>query len=231
MPNGNYYGVYSGIVIDNKDPQGLGRIKIKFPFMSNDETGFWARLSMPMAGADKGMFFLPDIEDEVLVAFEEGDMARPFIIGVLWNSKDKPPAKNDDGKNNIKKIVSRSGHVISLDDKDGSEKIEIIDKSGKNSMLFDTANNTITIKSEQDIKLEAPKGVIKLSAKNIEMTSTEDTKVDAKNIQTHTSDDTQISAKGIEMSANASAKVNAKEGLNLESSGTTTIKGTLVNIN
>jgi uncharacterized protein involved in type VI secretion and phage assembly len=133
-----------------------------------------------MAGSDRGTFFLPEEQDEVLVAFEQGDISRPYIIGALWNGKDKPPNTNADGKNNLRFIKSRSGHLIRFDDTKDKEKIEIIDKSGKNSIAIDTANNAIAIKSAKDISIEAPQGTIKLSAQKIEISSTAETEIKAK---------------------------------------------------
>jgi len=196
------YGVVVGLVVDNKDPQGLGRIKVKFPSSSDDEIGHWARIAVLMAGAQRGTFFLPEVNDEVLVAFEQGDILRPYVIGALWNGQDTPPDTNADGKNNVRLIKSRSGHLVRLDDTDGAEKIEIIDKSGSNSITIDTSNNAIAIKSAKDVSIEAPQGTIKLSAQSIEISSTSDT------------------------------KIQAQGGATLDGSpGTTTVKGTTVNIN
>ena len=116
-----------GIVTNNQDPDGMGRIKVRLPFSSDTDESNWARIAVPMAGKDRGFYFLPEIDDEVLVAFEHGDPRFPFILGALWNGQDTPPANNDDGKNDVRVIKSRSGHVIRLTDKDGEEKIEIID--------------------------------------------------------------------------------------------------------
>ena len=194
-------GVVVGLVVDNQDPDGLGRVKINFPGTSDDATGHWARVAAPMAGADRGMFFLPEKDDEVLVAFEQGDITRPYVLGALWNGKDKPPESNSDGQNNLRLIKSRSGHLVRLDDSDGAEKIEIIDKSGDNSVTIDTASKTITIKSAQDVVIEAPRGKISLSAKSVEVKSTADTKVEA------------------------------QTSMDLKANGTMTIKGQRVNIN
>ena len=190
-------GPIIGIVMENQDTEKLGRVKVRFPRLSPDDVGHWARVATLMAGPERGTFFLPQVDDEVLVAFEHGDVTRPYILGALWNGKDKPPETSAD----IKLIKSTSGHIIRLDDTSGSEKIEIIDNSGNNSIVIDTNGKTITIKSAQDISIEAAEGTIKLSAKNISLSSTADTKIEAKG------------------------------GLTVESSGTTTIKGSTVNIN
>src|SRR5687768_7153196 len=84
------YGVVIGIITNNKDPDKLGRVKVKFPWLSDTDESFWARTATPMAGNQRGMYFLPEVDDEVLVAFEHGDLRFPYIIGALWNGKDKP---------------------------------------------------------------------------------------------------------------------------------------------
>jgi uncharacterized protein involved in type VI secretion and phage assembly len=175
---GRIPGVVVGVVTNNQDPDGLGRVKVKFPWLSDEEESFWARVAAPMAGKERGFYFLPEVEDEVLVAFEQGDARFPYVLGGLWNGTDKPPEKNDDGKNSARSIKSRSGHVIRLSDKDGEEKIEIIDKSG-NKIEFDAAKNTITVTSEKDIVLSAASGTIKLDAQKIEIKSSADTKIES----------------------------------------------------
>jgi uncharacterized protein involved in type VI secretion and phage assembly len=194
-------GVVVGVVTNNQDPEGMGRVKVKFPWLSDVDESHWARVATPMAGAGRGFYLLPEVEDEVLVAFEHGDARFPYVIGALWNAKDAPPAKNDDGKNNIRMLKSRSGHVVSLSDEGGKEKIEIIDKSGANKIVLDTASNTITISADKDIVLSAPKGTIKLDAQKIEARSSTATKIEA----------------------GAGMDVNAAQAMN--------IKGATVNIN
>lgn len=148
-------GAVIGIVTNNKDPEGLGRIKIKFPWLSENSESDWVRVASFMAGKERGGFFLPEVGDEVLVVFEHGDIDYPYVIGALWNSEDAPPETNRDGKNNIKKITSRSGHQIVLDDSAGQEKIEIIDKTGSNKITIDSAQNSINIESAMQLKIKA----------------------------------------------------------------------------
>lgn len=176
--HGKIYGVVIGTVTNNKDPEQGGRVKVKFPWLSKDDESHWARIATLMAGKDRGSFFLPEVDDEVLVAFEHGDVRFPYIIGALWNGKDKSPYDNGDGKNNVRAFKSRSGHQlifndndsekkelvelrtkaghrILLDDSAGKEKITIKDKSG-NSVEFDAVQNAITIKSQMKLTLSAP---------------------------------------------------------------------------
>lgn len=202
-------GVVIGIVTNNQDPENLGRVKVKFPWLSQEDESAWARIAAPMAGNKRGAYFLPEVDDEVLIAFERGDLRFPYILGALWNGKDETPEKNEDGGNHIRSIVSRSGHIIRLNDKDGSEKIEIIDKTKKNSIIFDTANNTIQITSDKDIKLSAPQGSIELDAKTISIKSSAETKIEAQNLETKSSANTKIEA-SVGMDINANAAMNLK---------------------
>jgi uncharacterized protein involved in type VI secretion and phage assembly len=194
-------GVVIGMVTNNQDPNALGRVKIKFPWLSDNDESTWARLAGPMAGKQRGIYFLPEVGDEVLVAFDHGDLRFPYVLGALWNGKDTPPVTNDGGKNDIRIIKSRSGHVIKLNDEDGKETIEIMDKTGKNSIIIDTAKNAITITTDKDITLSATKGTIKLDAQKVEINS---------------SDATKLKATGT---------------MNVETSATMTVKGSTVNIN
>jgi uncharacterized protein involved in type VI secretion and phage assembly len=172
------YGVVVAIVTNTKDPEAMGRVKLKYPWLGDDAEGYWARIVTPMAGKEMGIYFPPAVEDEVLVAFEQGDVRFPYVIGSLWNGKDKPPVKNDDGKNDVRLIKSRSGHTIRLNDEGGKEKIEIIDKSGKNSISIDTAANSITITSANDVTISA-RGTIQLDAKKIAIRSSADTRIES----------------------------------------------------
>ncbi|MCP4369590.1 MAG: phage tail protein [Deltaproteobacteria bacterium] len=194
-------GVAIAVVTNNKDKGGVGRVKVKYPWREDEDESYWARIATPMAGNEMGLYLLPEVGQEVLVAFKNGDINYPYILGALWSKNKKPPETNDDGKNNIRLIKSRSGHKVVLDDTDGSEKIEIIDKSGSNHITIDTAQNTIEIKSNQDIKLSASNGTISLDAMEIEIKSSANTKIEA--------------------GANA----------DLKATGNTTVKGAMVMIN
>ena len=164
----HFYGATVGLVTNTRDPEGLGRVKVRFPLLSDHESS-WARVVTPMAGRERGFFFLPEVDDEVLVLFEHGSLHAPYILGGLWNGADVPPETNQDGRNNIRLVKSRSGHTIRLDDTEGAEKITIADKSGKDSITFDAAQNTLTIAAEADITIESRSGAIKLSAQSVEI--------------------------------------------------------------
>lgn len=184
---GLFYGVTIGIVTNNKDPDKLGRVKVKLPWLSEQEESAWARVLSPMAGNQRGLYFLPEVNDEVLVAFEHGQVEFPYILGALWNGKDKPPATNEDGKNNQRIIKSRSGHVIILDDTKGEEKIIVRDKSEKNEIVIDSKKNSMTVKVEQDLNIET-KGKINLKS------SGGDISIECKNLKVQAQQNFEIKA-------------------------------------
>jgi uncharacterized protein involved in type VI secretion and phage assembly len=158
-----------GIVTDNKDPSKLGRVKVKVPILSEQDATFWMPIVMMGAGKNRGWFFIPEPDDEVLVVFEHGDLDRPLVIGSLWNGKDKPVDNNSDGKNDRRVIKSRQGSRVYMDDGD-SPKIILEDGTGKGRITFDTKNNKIIIEAlEGDFAVQAPKGEIKIVTKETEI--------------------------------------------------------------
>lgn len=163
-------GIVIGLVIDLDDPESLGRIRVKYPYLG-DAPSDWARLVTPMAGKDRGMFFRPEVDDEVLVAFELGDVRRPYILGSLWSTTDTPPP--DDGepkKNNWRFIKSRNGHIVKLDDTQGKEKIEIIGSDGQRQIVFDIAGQKIQVTCDTgDIEVSASAGKVKVDALTVEI--------------------------------------------------------------
>ena len=168
---GRFYGVVVGIVTNNQDPDKMARVRVKFPWLSDNHESWWARIATPMAGAGRGIYFLPEVNDEVLVAFEHGDVRSPYVVGALWNGQDASPESNDDGKNNIRLVHSRSGHLVRLDDTSGDEKIEIIDQSGNNKVTIKSSDNSIRLECTGKMTLHASAG--------IEITSDADIKIQA----------------------------------------------------
>jgi uncharacterized protein involved in type VI secretion and phage assembly len=166
-------GILIGLISNLDDPEKIGRVKVKFPELGNVESD-WARLATLMAGAGRGTFFRPEVDDEVLVAFEHGDPRRPYIVGCLWSQADGPPP--DDGQptqNNWRCIVSRSGHTIRLDDTQGKERIEVIDKDGERQVIIDSANRKIqVICATGDVEVKAGAGSIKVEATTVEISAT-----------------------------------------------------------
>jgi uncharacterized protein involved in type VI secretion and phage assembly len=172
------YGVAVGIVTNNQDPQGLGRVKLRFPWLPNPEDSFWAMIAVPMAGKERGTYFLPEIDDTVLVAFEHGDQSRPFVLGALWTKSAPPPETNAGGKNDRRLIRSRSGLQIEFDDTDGREKLTITDKDGEYRLILNPGERKLSIESAGDLTVTAG-GKVTIEGKEIELKSQSKTTVKA----------------------------------------------------
>ena len=138
---GRWYGAFPALVSDIKDPDGQGRVKITLPWSADTGSGSyetWARLSTFMGGNNRGSWFIPDVNDEVLVVFEGGDPRRPIVIGGMWNGSDSPPESMDGAGNNYKKVLrSRNGVKITLDDQDGQEKLILETPGGQKITMKD----------------------------------------------------------------------------------------------
>lgn len=169
------YGVYPALVTDVQDPDNQGRVQVKLPFVEESDGGSalaWARLATMMAGADRGTWFIPEVDDEVLVAFTAGDPRRPVVIGALWNGVDAPP-ETMDSANNVRSVTSRSGHKLTFDDTAGAEKVELKTNGGHTFTLDDAAGGTVTLTHSNGatIKIDA--------AGNIEITANVKVKINA----------------------------------------------------
>lgn len=141
-------GVVVGLVVDAEDPESIGRVKVKFPWLSGEPESAWCRVSTPMAGEEHGFYFAPEVGSEALIAFNQGNFDQPYIIGYLWN-KDTPLPGTDLPQRIMKSV---SGNLIILDDTDGDEGIRIEDKHG-NSIVMN--QDGIAITSARKISIEA----------------------------------------------------------------------------
>lgn len=171
--------VVIGIVKQNEDPKQLGRVRVSFPTLHGEPRSDWLRLVTPHAGVGRGLYAVPDIETEVLVAFLQGSHDVGVVLGQLWNGKDKPPFEaekahfpplwdgkistaqpseaSSDLKDNDRRLWrSRSGHILLFDDTSGAEQVHIRDRSGHLALVFDTATNTVVLQSGTgDLHLKA----------------------------------------------------------------------------
>ena len=168
------YGARVAVVVDIADPDGLGRVRVRLPWSpdtGDDAYEAWARLATFMAGADRGAWFVPDVDDEVLVLFDAGDPRRPFVIGGLWNGVDTPPESMDDGgENNLKVIRSRNGVRVVLDDSSGSERLVVETPGGQRITLADEDSSVLVEDSGgNSIKLESS-GVTVTSSGTVSVT-------------------------------------------------------------
>src|SRR3954471_4876999 len=155
------YGVEIAIVTNVKDPEKQGRVKICFPRLPGKPESDWARVCQPSAGDGRGFYWLPEVSDEVLVAFERGQASLAYVVGALWNGKDKPMKDAYTDENTTRMIQTKSGHQIVFNDKSGEEKITIGDKSGKRTVTFDVKEKKFLIEAgEGDVEFHAKKKLV-----------------------------------------------------------------------
>jgi uncharacterized protein involved in type VI secretion and phage assembly len=186
------YGVTLGEVTDLDDPMGIGRVKVKFPWLSEKVDSAWARIATAWAGGSRGTYLLPEVGDEVVVAFRHGNLMHPYILGFLWSETERPPEftprlerrelRSKSGHrivfddliaNESLTLQSQGGHKIVLDDSAVSTQIAISDSSHNLSILVDTQSGKITISSRLgQIALSAPAGRISLDAAAIDIHAT-----------------------------------------------------------
>lgn len=174
-----FYGLFVAQVINNIDKTGQARVQVRLPWLPGFDP--WARVAVPLAGNNRGTYFIPQEQDEVLVAFNHGDIRDAYIIGSLWNARDRPPAPNPRDAANKFVIKTPRGQVIEIDDLNRSititsvsrhqviiepEKIEISTTDNKAVLTLDQKGN-ISLKADQSIKLEAPS--ISISGKQVEI--------------------------------------------------------------
>lgn len=170
-----YYGVAVATVTDIDDPQKMARVKVMLPWLSEDVSTSWARLVAPGAGNDYGVTWIPQVGDEVLVAFEHGDIDYPIVLGGLWNGKDIVPfdygSDIDSGKVTYCGFTSRTGHKVSFFESSSESKIHLLTANGKVSIELDDKNEVIkvdttgklVVDAKQDIEIKAG-GSMKLEA-------------------------------------------------------------------
>jgi uncharacterized protein involved in type VI secretion and phage assembly len=196
-------GVAVGIVLDNMDALSQGRVQVQLPGLPIEPP--WARVAVPDAGSDRGIFFMPQVDDEVLVAFEHGDVTRPYVIGSLWNGTDTPPASAPTDPQFKRTIKTPQGHVIELDD----------------------TKQTITITSSTAQKIEITQDKIELSAgsgaSKLTLNTDGSVTLSAQTTMTLEAQSLKLSATSIDIDAQGTAK--------LSSSGVCTIQGTIVKVN
>lgn len=167
---GRWYGVFPARVVDIRDPDGQGRAKVVLPWSpdpKSDRYEAWARVATLMAGKNRGSWFIPDVDDEVLVAFEHGDGRRPYILGGLWNGRDNAPATMDgSGRNDRKVLRSRNGVTVTLDDQNGQEQLILETPGGQTITLKDgPAAIEIVDASGNSVKLRADGVTVTAAAK------------------------------------------------------------------
>lgn len=153
MSTDRTYGVVTAEVIDRDDGEGQGRVKVRYPWMGDDSDGYWAPVATLMSGGGRGAWFMPEVGDEVLCAFDQGETAHPFIVGFLWNGEQRPP--ETDPQRRV--IRSRNGHEIALHDPDPAQgdtgSVEVADAHGNRVKL---SNGRMEIQAVALLEITAP---------------------------------------------------------------------------
>ncbi len=241
-PINRWPGVVTAVVTNTDDPEKWGRVKIKYPWMADDAESFWARLSGPGAGATAGLIAIPEVNDEVLVAFEYGDINYPVIIGGLWNGTHAIPPSTANAPQGKKPLIrtwqSINGHFMAMHDDASDKKVEIITQDG-HSFLMDDANKKLEIKTsgghtatldDQGKKItvkssgghtitmdDSGRKITIQSSGDVEIKSTTNMKIQA--------------GANLELSATGNLDIKANGLANIQTSAVMTIKGSLVKIN
>ncbi|MFB6455540.1 type VI secretion system Vgr family protein [Chitinophaga sp. Hz27] len=181
----------SAVVTENEDPENLGRVKVRYQWQTTGSSP-WIRVLQPIAGNGKGWYFLPEINEEVWISYEQQHPDKPFVAGTFYNNQQRPaPAAI---QNNLKVIRSRSGHTITMDDTAGAEKVSIADKSG-NQIVMDTANGNMLLQSPELLTLHSKNILVKTDAA-LTMAASGDISMSAANsIYQYATDESVLSAR------------------------------------
>lgn len=238
---GRIRGAVIGVVTNNTDPENWGRVKVKYPWLHDSIESHWARVVAFYAGPGRGSYIIPEVGDEVLLMFEDGDPNMPYIVGSLWNGKDNIPGPgNSDGKNNTKMFQSRSGHKWIFDDTEGGEKITLVNNNSKLKLEIDVAADSITmLATSGDIFFKAPNGPIELHCKDMKITASSSTTVNvgeghsessknrnetiASNCSATAKDAYTISTKVLSVSFGSGSVSAATSGLSVDGASTQTM--------
>jgi uncharacterized protein involved in type VI secretion and phage assembly len=221
-PVNKWTGVVPAIVTNTQDPDKWGRIKLKYPWMDDAQESGWARIVSVGAGPDSGLIAVPEVKDEVLVAFEHGDFNRPYVLGGLWNGKDKPPSATtgaaDGEAPQVRGWRSRTGHYISMFD-NADNKVEIA-TAGGHTITLDDKNKKLEIKSaggmeitvddnSGDVKVKGGGNLVIDAGRKLELKSGGD----------------------VSIQATMNMKLQANGMIDITANGPVNIKGAMVNLN
>jgi Uncharacterized protein conserved in bacteria len=207
-------GVVVGLVTDNNDPDNMGRVKVRFPWLGEKAESFWARLARPAAGKDSGFLWVPESGEEVVVAFEQGDLGFPLVLGSLWNGQAKPPSQmmsglSDSGKIIKHAIVSPAGHKIMFYDKDDDSGMMIVTADAKVRIVLGQSDHRMVIYCDGDVKFEAT-GKIEMKAGK----------------------DFELKADGaIKIEGSKTIDIKAQSSMTVQATGQMTVKGSKIGIN
>ena len=193
-----FYGVTIGLVASVDDPDAQGRVQLRFPWFADEVESGWAPISRPLAGKDRGFYYMPEVDDEALVAFEFGDFNHPIVLGFLHNGVDLPPYNGID--HSVRRVKTVAGHVLEFDDRGGQEsvrlhsngghqlelrddpgQIKLSTKSGTTVTIDDTPSQiqlrtvtgvSLTISDTGGVSVSAPTGAVSVNSLSSQVTST-----------------------------------------------------------
>ncbi len=206
-------GVVPAIVDNINDPQNKGRVELRYPWLDDTQKTGWARVATIGAGNNRGFLWMPEVGDEVLVAFEHGDFNRPYIIGTLWNGKDKPPedwgTAVKSNKSEVRMMKSREGHVIKMVDGPSEQYIEIVDAQKGTTIKLDAKTNKLSIESKDEISVKTSTSMKVTTSSNMDIDSTGNITINSK----------------------GNVKVSGMGNVEVTATGPLTLKGAVVNIN
>lgn len=220
-------GVWNAIVTDNKDPQKLGRVKVQFPLREGNLQTDWIRVATLMGGGSRGTLFIPEVNDEVLIAFLMGRLDSPVVIGSLWNQKDQPPAPHEN--NDVRQIKTRSGHEITFQDTADDGKVTI--KTNKGHVIeLEEKSETIKLETKgktQSVTMTEQSGgtvTVKSGPTKLVMSGQGDVTLEGSK---------SVTLKGAQVKIEAQASLTLEAGgmMELKSNGIVSIKGSMVKIN
>lgn len=245
-------GVVIGLVSDTKDPDKLGRVKVKFPWLSDDYVSDWARTAQTSGGGGKNgkgtSAFVPEVGDEVLVGFEQGRFDHPYVLGCLFNGQDKPSTASGElidgtsGAVNRRSFSSRSGNQLELlDNASGPQGVRMVTGDGKLTIDLNRkgtkiivhsdgtveidAKDKVTVKAGNGALMDAGNGTLELTGKSVKVTAQTGVSVDGGSGQVGLKTSGGVEVKGSQVAVNGTARTEIKGG------ATCTINAGLVRIN
>ena len=232
MAGGGGLRLALGLVVDNADPRGQGRVRVRALWQDGDERAAWARVASVMAGNGRGLGSLPEVGDEVVLGFLAGDPERPVVLGSLWNGRDRAahsPA--------VRHWVTRAGNAVVLDDTRGAERVELHTPEGRTMVQLAATGPgggpCVTVHSKGDVAIEAPDGAVRITARTLLVHTTADVAVEAQGALTQKAQGAVAvtSGAGLGLSAAGDVRVAAGGGLTSHAGGAHLLTGATVRVN
>ncbi|WP_410649771.1 VgrG-related protein [Amycolatopsis sp. cmx-4-54] len=212
-------GVVPAVVSDAKDPAGLGRVKLTFPWLDQNFTSNWARTVHPGAGNRRGAMVLSEVGDEVLVAFEQGDFEAPYVLGGLYNGADAipkftaSPIDGNSGEIAVRGFVSRKGHKLEFAEQDGiivasGDGRLVVKLDEKNQMIEVTSGKGITVKARNGVSIDAGSGPLELKGQKVSVKSATEATVEGMTVSVKGQGQAELSASGAVTVRGGVVKIN-----------------------